>query len=658
MSKIRILPDVVANRIAAGEVVERPASIVKECLENALDANAQQIDIAIERGGKTYIRIRDDGEGMTRDDALLAFERHATSKIRTAEDLAAIQTFGFRGEALAAIGSVTRVTLTTKLHGATSGTEVVLEGGKIRRVRDTAAPGGTEIVLRDLFFNLPARRKFLKTDATEAFHVINLVTHYALANPTRGFTLEHNGRQVLAVTATTDLRARAYQLFGAGLLDGLAPVELVQDGVVVRGFASRPHIQRTTRDGQYLFVNGRFVRDKLISRALSDAYRNILPPGVFPAAMLFVDVPPDAVDVNVHPQKIEVRFRSPQQVLEGITAAVRQALGVAPKFAPFPTLPAAALPRDAADALSPTPSSHPSAVKAALRAFAPPPAEYEPPTTTSPVGGEHRPPSFPAPTAVEPPVAEAHPIPTSETPAEALATEATTAAECLRAVLEGRTRVRCAGAYRPTHGAAPRPLEAALRRESRPDIRILGQMHNSYIVATDADGLLLIDQHVAHERILFEQCVRALLARDITTQMLLTPIVIDLSPAQAAAFDAVAGELETAGFRTTRLAGRTVAVQGVPADLAAADAQNLLAELLDTLAVEQQAVSHEHFLRELAASLACRAAVKANMNLTPEKMTWLVDELFKCEQPTNCPHGRPIVLRFDMPMIERSFKRI
>ncbi|MFQ3581162.1 MAG: DNA mismatch repair endonuclease MutL [Chloracidobacterium sp.] len=669
MSKIRILPDVVANRIAAGEVVERPASIIKECLENALDANAQQIDIAIARGGKESIRIRDDGEGMTRDDALLAFERHATSKIRSAEDLTSIQTFGFRGEALAAIGSVTRVTLTTKLHGATSGTEVFIEGGKIRHVRDAAAPGGTELVLRDLFFNLPARRKFLKTDATEAFHITNLVTHYALANPTRGFTLEHNGRQVLAVTATTDLRARAYQLFGANLLDNLAALDFAQADVNVRGFASRPHVQRTNRDGQYLFVNGRFVRDKLIGRALSDAYRNILPPGAFPSAMLFVEVPPDMVDVNVHPQKTEVRFRAPQRVLESITAAVQRALGVEPKFAPFPATSLPPQPTVGAKHRSPVAAS-PSTIQAALDAFAPQATARQappPPDASEPGTAEQQPPPFfatdpsPRPEVVQSGVT-AHPDHlslTDEPPSE------DTAAHRLRSILEGRiggasprpSRTHCAGAARPAQAAAPLP-ETTPQRGARTDLRILGQIHDSYIVATDANGLLLIDQHVAHERILFEQCVRALLARDVVTQMLLTPLVVDLSPAQATVFDTLAAELEAAGFRTTRLAGRTVAVQGVPADLAPEDTQHLLTELLDTLTAEHHGLSREHFLRELAASLACRAAIKVNMNLTPEKMTWLVDELFKCEQPTNCPHGRPVILRFDLPLIERGFKRI
>ncbi|QUV91114.1 DNA mismatch repair endonuclease MutL [Chloracidobacterium aggregatum] len=655
MSKIRILPDVVANRIAAGEVVERPASIVKECLENALDAQARQIDLAVERGGKESLRIRDDGEGMTQDDAILAFERHATSKIRTAEELMAIQTFGFRGEALAAIASVARITLTTRLHGATSGTEVCLEGGKLRHVREVAAPGGTEILVRDLFFNLPARRKFLKTEATEAFHITNLVTHYALAHPQCGFTLQHNGRQVLAVTATTDLRARAYQLFGANLLDSLAPVEFSQGGIVVGGFVSRPHVQRTSRDGQYLFVNRRFVRDRLIGRALSDAYRNILPPGVFPAAMLFVEVPPDMVDVNVHPQKTEVRFRAPQHVLESIVTAVQQALGRSPQFAPFPTTAATppAHPPIPPAATSPsTETRRPSApaVQAALQALAPPPPVTVP---ASPGRNERQPPPFftatPHPDAGSgsaTPSAAA--LPTPEPPDEA--------ATRLHSILGGRPRTRCAGTARQAHATRP-ASELHPPDGRRTDIRILGQIHDSYIVAADADGLLLIDQHVAHERILFEQRVRALLARDVLVQMLLTPLVVDLSPAQATVFDALESELEAAGFRTTRLAGRTVAVQGVPADLSAEDAKTLLTELLDALASEQQTVSREHFLRELAASLACRAAIKVNMNLTPEKMTWLVDELFRCEQPTNCPHGRPVILRFDMSLIERGFKR-
>ncbi len=657
MSKIRILPDVVANRIAAGEVVERPASIVKECLENSLDAQARQIDLTVERGGKESIRIRDDGEGMTQDDAILAFERHATSKIRTAEELMAIQTFGFRGEALAAIASVARITLTTRLHGATSGTEVCLEGGKLRHVREVAAPGGTEILVRDLFFNLPARRKFLKTEATEAFHITNLVTHYALAHPQCGFTLQHNGRQVLAVTATTNLRARAYQLFGANLLDSLAPVEFAQGGIVVGGFVSRPHVQRTSRDGQYLFVNRRFVRDKLIGRALSEAYRNILPPGVFPAAMLFVEVPPDMVDVNVHPQKTEVRFRAPQQVLESIVTAVQQALGRSPQFAPFPmtaTTPPAHPTTTAASTSPPTGPHRPSspAVQAALQSLAPPPPVTVPAAPVQPAQNERQPPPFfTAPP--QPGDGSATPsVPTLPTP-EPLDEAATR----LHSILGGRPRTRCASAGQRAHQPRPTASEPHPPDGRRTDVRILGQIHDSYIVAADADGLLLIDQHVAHERILFEQQVRALLARDVLTQMLLTPLVVDLSPAQAMVFDALESELEAAGFRTTRLAGRTVAVQGVPADLSAEDAKTLLTELLDALVSEQQTVSREHFLRELAASLACRAAIKVNMNLTPEKMTWLVDELFRCEQPTNCPHGRPIILRFDMALIERGFKR-
>jgi len=651
MSKIRILPDVVANRIAAGEVVERPASIVKECLENALDAHAHQIDLSIERGGKESIRVRDDGEGMTRDDAILAFERHATSKIRTAEELMAIQTFGFRGEALAAIGSVARVLLTTKLHEATSGTEVYLEGGKLRHVREVAAPGGTEILVRDLFFNLPARRKFLKTEATETFHITNLVTHYALAHPHCGFTLEYNGRQVLAVTPTTDLRARAYQLFGANMLDSLAPVELVRGEVVVKGFVSRPHIQRTSRDGQYLFVNRRFVRDKLISRALSDAYRNILPSGVFPAAMLFVEVPPDMVDVNVHPQKTEVRFRTPQHVLESIVLAVQQALGRSPRFAPLsasavPVPPPAPVP----PSLKPPASS---AVQTALQAMAP-----LPPATASAIPAQpssDTSPSLTALTAAPPDDGSASATPSAPPTITAAPTDET--ATRIHSILGGRPRTRCAGTVRSAHQSRQTSSDSHLLDKRGADVRILGQLHDSYIVASDAEGLLLIDQHVAHERILFEQRVQALLACDVLTQMLLTPLVVDLSPAQATVFDALESELEAAGFRTTRLAGRTVAIHGIPADLGAEEAKTLLTELLDALASEHQTISREHFLRELAASLACRAAIKINTHLTPEKMAWLVEELFKCAHPTNCPHGRPIVLRFDMSQIERGFKR-
>src|SRR5881394_3571045 len=330
MSKIRVLPDHISNLIAAGEVVERPASVAKELVENAIDARATRIVIDVESGGRRLLKISDDGEGMMRDDAVLAFERHATSKISKADDLNAIATLGFRGEALASIASVARVELVTHAQDTAAGTRVVIEGGRMRDVKDAAHPRGTTIAVRDLFFNTPARRKFLRSEATESYHLTNLVTHYALAHPEIAFTLTNNGREVLRVAPANDLRERAYQVFGAEFLDNLLEVNGGQTPVArVSGFVSAPRDRRTSRDAQYLFVNGRFVRDRLIGRALSEGYRAILPHGVYPAALLFIETPLEEVDVNVHPAKTEVRFRRASAVVDAVREAVRAGLASA-----------------------------------------------------------------------------------------------------------------------------------------------------------------------------------------------------------------------------------------------------------------------------------------------------------------------------------------
>ncbi len=338
MSKIRVLPDHISNLIAAGEVVERPASVAKELVENAIDAGAKRIVIDVEAGGRRLLKITDDGEGMSRDDAVLAFERHATSKISKAEDLNGISTLGFRGEALASIASVAKVELITNTADAAAGTRVVIEGGRMRDVKDAAHPRGTTIGVRDLFFNTPARRKFLRSEATESYHLTNLATHYALAHPEIAFTLTNNGRETLRVAPAQDLRERAYQVFGAQFLDGLLEVDnrtadaaraFPSQIARVQGFVSAPRERRTSRDAQFLFVNGRFVRDRLIGRALSEGYRSILPHGVYPAALLFIEVPLEEVDVNVHPAKTEVRFRRAAAVADAVREAVRAGLASA-----------------------------------------------------------------------------------------------------------------------------------------------------------------------------------------------------------------------------------------------------------------------------------------------------------------------------------------
>ena len=611
MSKIRVLADHVANQIAAGEVVERPASVAKELVENSIDAGATRITIEIEAGGRRLLKVSDDGEGMVRDDAVLAFERHATSKIRASEDLAAIGTLGFRGEALASIASVAKVELTTSTEGAASATRVAIDGGRMRDVKDAAHPRGTTIAVRDLFFNVPARRKFLRAEATETFHLTNLVTHYALAHPEIAFTFVNNGREVVRAAPAKDLRERAYQIFGAEFLENLLEVNGGHGDVArVTGFVSAPRDRRTSRDSQYLFVNRRFVRDRMIGRSLSEGYRSILPHGVYPAALLFIETPLEEVDVNVHPAKTEVRFRRQAAVADAVREAVRNALASA--------------------------------------AYTPPEAQTQTQTEYVP---------SPLPTQPQPqPRIEYQPQPRIEYQPPS----GDEIALAVAAMIQERPSVQSVPrAVVPPVPSAEKFTREVVEPESlSANIRPLGQLDESFIIATDDQGLLLIDQHVAHERVLFDK-YRALEAeRQTDSQQLLVPETFDLTPAQAAVFDNLAPEFEVYGFELMRLSGRTVAIKATPADLPAGEARNMLAELLDTVDPEKKDSARETLRDEIAASLACHAAIKVNMPLAPEKMRWLIDRLLQTSSPTTCPHGRPVILRLTRRDILKGFHRI
>ncbi|CAN5776659.1 DNA mismatch repair endonuclease MutL [soil metagenome] len=683
MSKIRLLPDHVSNQIAAGEVVERPASVAKELVENAIDARATRIVIDVESGGRRLLKVSDDGEGMVRDDALLAFERHATSKISTAEDLNSIATLGFRGEALAAIASVARVELVSKTEDATAATRIVIEGGRMRDVKDAAHPRGTTISARDLFFNVPARRKFLRSEATETFHLTKVVTHYALAHPEIAFSLTNSGREVLRVASAKDLRERAYQIFGSEFLDNLLEVSCGQKHVaLVSGYVSAPRDRRTSRDAQYLFVNGRFVRDQLIGRALSEGYRSILPHGVYPAALLFIDTPLEEVDVNVHPAKTEVRFRRVAAVADAVREAVRTALASAGYMR--------------SDLTEPSTGPHDQhAVHDSVGALSTVATEHSPVST--PINGaedvvEHRAPTAPAKQSriefASPPSQDVEfgaqqrresdlGVLKSDTPRDpdAVLRQALSAnQDSVESPSEINNTVSRADLLTGETASAPQrnaksislpPLASAGRfarevgiEELSSNIRPLGQLDGSFIIATDDEGLLLIDQHVAHERILFDKYRALESSRMADSQNLLIPETFDLTPAQAAAFDFVAPELESYGFELMRLSGRTVAIKATPADLPANEARNMLAEILETVDAEKKGSAREALRDHIAASLACHAAIKVNISLSREKMRWLIDRLLETSSPTTCPHGRPVILRLATRDILKGFHRI
>ena len=530
----------------------------------------------------------------------------------------------------------------------------------MRDVKDAAHPRGTTIAVRDLFFNTPARRKFLRSEATESYHLTNLVTHYALAHPEISFTLQNNGRETLRVAAAQDVRERAYQIFGAQFLDSLLEVNNESSegdaGVSfapiarVRGFVSAPRERRTSRDAQFLFVNGRFVRDRLIGRALSEGYRSILPHGVYPAALLFIEVPLEEVDVNVHPAKTEVRFRRAAAVADAVREAVRGALASA-GYAPAVEI------KDAA------PSSIEVAADAnnnKVEAFSDMPATMEVPSVTpAPISRE----AFALRTQ---PQQERIGFAPAEPETCAPSSFAATAAAPAPSVPSASTVPEDQGTdAQVTTGAALPPLNSALKfvrevavESLSSNIRPLGQLDESFIIATDGEGLLLIDQHVAHERVLFDKYRGLESSRRAESQAMLIPETFDLTPAQASAFDTVEPELESYGFELMRLSGRTVAIKATPADLPASEARNMLAEVLDTVDSEKRGNARATLRDEIAASLACHAAIKVNMPLAAEKMRWLIDRLLLTSSPTTCPHGRPVILRLATQDILKGFHRI
>ena len=583
MGRIRILPDQVANQIAAGEVVDRPASVVKELLENSLDAGANRIRIEEEAGGRKLIRITDNGQGMNRDDALLAFERHATSKLRTADDLLSIATLGFRGEALPSIASVARVTLETAAGDDSAGTRVEIAGGKILHVDDAALPRGTTLAVADLFFNTPARRKFLRAESTELAHVTALVTHYALAHPEKHFELVSATHTILSAPPVARTAERIYQIFGKDTLAQLLPVAAetplaraglpepppwkkdpdspTRDPGVLRlsGFYSKPELQKLNRNSIYIFINKRLIRDRLLMHAITEAYRNVIPPTSFPVVLLFMEMPPEEVDVNVHPAKTEVRFRQQSQVHDFVRDSLRTALIQARPAAGF----LAAL--DSAPAASPS--------------LMPPAAS---PLPGSPGGAPFQPRPDSDPGAFETAAADAEPFRlTQRLPTPVPGKLSFDAQNVNQRAWEGDRQAwgeAAAALFQPSglpagdgsaagsgaatdFGAASsagtataigtaqvEAEQAAVNLNHLGSLRPLAQLRESFILASGEDGLWIIDQHVAHERVLFEKILRDRQVEKVQRQRLLLPLLVELRPAQMVVFARIADELERNGF--------------------------------------------------------------------------------------------------------------
>ncbi len=665
MGRIHVLSEHVANKIAAGEVVERPASVLKELLENSLDAGATRIKVQVEAGGKKLIQVVDNGCGMVRDDALLAFERHATSKIKDAEDLLNIHTLGFRGEALPSIASVARVLLETRAADEPGGTVLEIAGGKILRVEEAGLPAGTSIAVRDLFFNTPARKKFLKAESTELSHIASLVTHYALAHPEKHFELHSATNAMLVAAPVSSHSERIYQVFGRETLDQLVPlaatIKLERVGIPepppwrreedytppvpgdmrVHGFVSKPEVQKLNRNSIFIFVNGRLVRDRLIQHALTEGYRNILPPTVFPVVLLFIELPNEEVDANVHPSKTEVRFRQNSQVHDFVRDSVRAALMKARPVPQF-TREITAQPT-AAPGLSPGASMMQQ--PAARNDFTLEPSAQPPRNERLQFGGG------------------------------AIAVEANTAisgfgpvgAAWIDTAAIGQAIFGPAGVSQASNGHTDScgnilqdEPQAVVDELALASLKPLGQIRDSFILAVNADGLWIVDQHVAHERVLFEKILRERGQNQATQdgQRLLMPLLVELTPGQQAAYTEISDELRHNGFEIELFGTRTVAVKTAPGGVRPADVEKMLLELLDQFQREEQALNLEKIRAKIAASIACHAAIKINMPLEQTKMEWLLKELAKTECPMTCPHGRPVVLRYSVKEIQKAFKRI
>ena len=660
MSKIRVLPEALANKIAAGEVVERPASVVKELLENAIDAGALSLELDVEAGGKRLIRVQDDGEGMTPDDALLAFERHATSKLHRTDDLMEIATLGFRGEALPSIASVSRLLLETRHESSELGASVEIMGARIHAVREIARSCGTTVTARDLFFNVPARKKFLKAESTELSHIANVFTQYALAHPESRFLLKSSGSELFHFQVVKGLRDRVFQVFGKELLGQLIEVKAEipifcheedetgetkgrKDWIRVQGFISKPEVHKLNRNSLYFFVNRRMVRDKIILHALNEAYRNILPAGVFPVVLLFVEMPYREVDVNVHPSKTEVRFRHQSLIHDFLRDTARKALMEARPQSAFPA------------------GRHGFSLEDLESPFDAPIVEQ---LFSNAAAGDSTPARSLELTSLEP-----APVPLrlafkSETASPiALPASSERPSDFYEPSRDRVAKKTIPATASQTDDSAAISIENGSPESLSPglcsnDIVPLGQIDNSFIVASDHGALLIIDQHVAHERVLFERVLRQRVQGKVESQRLLLPIIVELTPRQQVILENITPELNACGFEVEPFGRKTIALKSAPVGLATDDIQKLMNELLEGLEREVQAVSLTLLREKIAASIACHAAIKVNTRLEHSKMVWLIDELLNTQHPMSCPHGRPIILRYEKNQILKAFKRI
>lgn len=606
--RIRVLPPEVADKIAAGEVVERPASVVKELVENSLDAGARTIRIELEDAGIGLIAVIDDGEGMGQEDAVCAFQRHATSKVRDVDDLFHISTLGFRGEALASIAAVSTTTLVTRTHGALSGVQVLVRGGILGEVKTVGCPPGTRIEVVDLFGNTPARRKFLKAPATEVGHVSELVTRTALAWPQVSFSLRHGKRSLLDYPATADAIERVAQVYGRERSAAMLPFHGRSTAGEIRGWLTGSHVSLPSPRQIFTYVNGRYVRDKLVSHALVAGYSTLLMHGRYPAAVVFIEVPPEDVDVNVHPAKSEVRFRRGGAVHDLITRSVMERL----RLQPPPV-------GGTGEASAPLPDSMVTQLTIGLRTGTP-----SVPFTPSGVFG--RPPDLPPPLLDRPAPAPFAPLPGGGSPLAATTT-GVAAGDDLRDGFFAR-------------------------------LRVIGQAFEGYLVCESGEALIVIDQHAAHERVMFERLRLAYASGGVQRQRLLVPTIVEVGPQAVALVGEQLADLENLGFELEPFGGGSVAVRAVPALLGDTDPAVLVRDLADEFTDVGRSRRLTQAAESVLARLACHSAVRVGQSLGPEQIRALLQAMDRVDFATNCPHGRPAFITLARGDLERLFRRV
>ncbi len=609
MSKVKILPEEIASKIAAGEVVQRPESVVKELIENSIDAGAKSIDIEVKEAGKSFVRVTDDGAGMQEEDAILAFERHATSKIETYHDLENVATLGFRGEALYSIAAVSQVEVKTKTASDDAAVYLRVEGGKQTEVSRTAHGTGTTILVKNLFYNTPGRRNFMKANPTEFRHIYQTVSRYAIAFPEIEFTLQ-SGDEVVLRAKTSTVRGRLDEVFGERFTDSLVAFEEDYDHLKVSGFLGKPEYTKRTRGEQFLFLNKRYVMSKAINHAAFSAYENLIDKGDFPFFVIFIDLPPNEVDVNVHPSKLEVKFRDERSIYGAIRSATRSAL------VRSDLVPEMAIATESGKFVSRTTTETSRGGIVPVMFNAKPAQRYI--SRRDPFGEDER-------------------IADAVDPLFAL-------------------RFPSAGSFgqnRASSAESPASTESETIESSG---GIIYQLHNKYIISQISTGLLVVDQHAAHERVIYERTLKRFSEQGQSTQQLLFPLSLNLGPADFAVLEEIMSDLNQLGFSIKQFSGSTAVLDGVPVDLKAGRESTILTEIIEDY-------KRDNDLRltpreKLCKTYACKAAVKAGDYLTVEEMGSLLDQLFEAEVPYVCPHGRPVLVKIPLLELDKKFGRI